>query len=280
LRGLIWVQEIVMNHFLSALAAVLLCAAPASADTASRWSEDGPSAIRLLSGRPAEADGSLLVGVEIRLQPGWKTYWREPGESGVPPQLDWSGSDNVKTAEILFPAPRRFQEGDSWTVGYDQTVVLPVRVTPQDPGRPVKLNLTMDYAVCEKLCVPAHGTAILVRGPEEAADRFTAAGIESALKKVPQTGAASADGAPAVSFRKQGQGILVSVAGTGEVDLFAHGSDAWSPPVPKPRGRDAEGRSLFFVKTLKAPAGSRLSLVAVAGASAVEIPLDAAAVKP
>ena len=76
---------------------------------------------------------SIRAGVEIKLDPGWKTYGRDPGDSGVPPKLDFAGSDNVKTVTVLWPAPERFPDGAGGnSIGYLDHVILPLRITPQD----------------------------------------------------------------------------------------------------------------------------------------------------
>src|SRR5712671_6655034 len=121
----------------------------ALAADASPWDADVQAGMRLIAGT------SMLAGVEIRLNPGWKTYWRYPGDSGVPPRFDFAGSQNVKAVEVLWPAPRRLPEAGLDTIGYDRDVILPLRVTPQDPAKPVTLQVKLDYAICEKLCVPA-----------------------------------------------------------------------------------------------------------------------------
>ena len=101
----------------------------------------------------------MRAGIEIRLKQGWHTYWRYPGDAGVPPRFDFTGSQNVKSVEVLWPAPRRLPEAGLDTIGYDRDVILPLRVTPQDQAKPVMLQVKADYAICEKLCVPAQTKA-------------------------------------------------------------------------------------------------------------------------
>ena len=110
---------------------------------------------------------SYMSGVEIKLAAGYKTYWRTPGDSGVPPRFDWSGSENLASAEVSWPAPERFSDGSGTSVGYAKDVIFPLHVTPTDPSKPVLLKLALDYAVCEKLCIPAHATAHLTLGAEQ-----------------------------------------------------------------------------------------------------------------
>src|SRR6185312_1593469 len=123
---------------------------PARAADASPWSEDLRSAVRLVAGK--QNAGALTAGVEIKLQPGWHTYWRYPGDSGVPPRFGFSGSDNLASAAVQFPAPHAYTDDAGTTIGYKDNVVFPIRVVPKQAGKPVTLRLKLDYAVCEKLC--------------------------------------------------------------------------------------------------------------------------------
>src|SRR5262249_60059948 len=84
-------------------------AVEARAEDASPWQKDGHSAVRLLAG--SRSGAVLLGGVAFQLQPGWKTYWRTPGDSGVPPRFDFSKSDNVEAVTVLWPAPLKFYDG-------------------------------------------------------------------------------------------------------------------------------------------------------------------------
>src|ERR1700710_1026556 len=129
------------------------CAASAvRAEDASPWQRDAHSALRLLAG--SRSGAVLLGGIAIQLQPGWHTYWRTPGDSGVPPRFDFSKSDNVEAVTILWPAPRKFPDGPGGTsLGYPKHVVLPLRTVPKKPGEPVTLRAAINYAVCEKLCI-------------------------------------------------------------------------------------------------------------------------------
>src|SRR5262249_59703191 len=112
-------------------------------------------------GGPAGGKG-FRAGVESRLKNGWHTYWRYPGDAGVPPRFDFTGSQNVKTVDVLWPAPQPIPEHDLVTIGYTGDVILPLAVVPENSAKPIKLRLKLDYAVCEALCVPAEGKAELV----------------------------------------------------------------------------------------------------------------------
>src|SRR5262249_10145164 len=153
-------RQCVSTATLGALLASALSFTAAAAD-ASSWDGDARSAMRLLAGSPLGADGLLRAGVEIRLATGWKTYWRYPGGSGVPPVFDFSKSENIKSVSILWPAPHRFTDDSGTSIGYKGGVIFPLHVVRESAKRPATLRLSLSYAVCEKLCVPATGEATL-----------------------------------------------------------------------------------------------------------------------
>src|SRR5436305_13419035 len=136
--------------------------AAAAADDVSRWEGDARSSARLIAGsQPVAGTPPLRAGIEIRLKPGWHTYWRYPGDAGVPPRFDFTASQNVDTVRVLWPAPRRLSEEGVSVIGYTEDVILPLVVVPRDRTKPAMLRLKIDYAVCERLCVPMQATAEL-----------------------------------------------------------------------------------------------------------------------
>lgn len=147
---------------------------------ASPWAEGIHSRARLLAG--GRQGGVLLAGVEIEMDKGWKTYWRTPGDSGLPPFFDWEGSANLQTAEVLWPAPRRFTDASGTFAGYKTKVVFPVRVRPARTGAPVDLKLNLQYAVCADICVPAEANLALSLAASNASG---ARAIAAYLDRVP-----------------------------------------------------------------------------------------------
>src|ERR1041384_2210856 len=170
---------------LVAVALIATAAAPALAADASPWDNAIRSSARLIAASSSgqAARQVLRAGVEIKLQPGWKTYWRYPGDSGVPPHFDFSGSENLKTATVLYPTPHLFTDETGQTLGYKERVIFPVVVSPQQAGKPVRLRLKIDYAVCEKLCVPAEGRAELVLAPGNSAHNTDLSAAEARVPK-------------------------------------------------------------------------------------------------
>src|SRR3954464_7457364 len=133
---------------LAAAVVVSSLALEARAQDSSAWQKDAHSAVRLLAG--SRSGGVLLGGIAIQLQPGWHTYWRNPGDSGVPPRFDFSKSDNVETVTVLWPAPTKFDDGAGGiALGYEKKVVLPLRIAAKNTDRPVTLRTEINYAVCE-----------------------------------------------------------------------------------------------------------------------------------
>jgi DsbC/DsbD-like thiol-disulfide interchange protein len=133
----------------SLLCAVLLAAPPAFAADASQWAIDIRSATRLIAASPSKDKSTVRAGVEFRMDPGWHTYWRYPGDSGVPPRFDFDASENLRAVKVLYPAPHAFKDESGTSIGYLEHVIFPVQVTPRDPKKPVRLKLTVNYAVCQ-----------------------------------------------------------------------------------------------------------------------------------
>ena len=148
----------------------LLLAGQACAADASPWVEDNYSGIRLIAGANKGGAESLRAGIEIKMLPGWHTYWRYPGDSGVPPRFSFAGSDNLASAKVLYPAPHAYTDETGTTIGYKGDVILPLDVFPRQPGKPVTLRAKVDYAVCEKLCVPVEAKIELTIPPTGGAD--------------------------------------------------------------------------------------------------------------
>src|SRR5690242_4092990 len=141
-------------------AAAFASSLTARAQDASPWQSEGHSAVRLLAG--SRSGAVLLGGVAFQLQPGWKTYWRTPGDSGVPPRFDFSKSENVEAVTVLWPAPLMFDDGaGGHSMGYHDKVVLPLRIVVKNADKPVTLRAEINYAVCEKLCIPVEANAEL-----------------------------------------------------------------------------------------------------------------------
>jgi DsbC/DsbD-like thiol-disulfide interchange protein len=224
---------------------------------ATPWVKDLHSAIGLIGGG-SEA-GVLLGGIAIRLDPGWKTYWRTPGDSGVPPRFDFAASDNVADVTVLWPVPKQFPDGAGGiSLGYQSEVVLPLRIVAREPDRPVTLRAQIDYAVCEKLCLPVQAKAELAfpQIPATADPRLTAA-----LARVPKHAAISATDPLGVrAVKRNGATVTVDVAAPpgDAVELLVEGpTPEWALPVPKLVETTPAGLRRFAFELDGLPSGAR-----------------------
>ncbi|MBC6441944.1 MAG: hypothetical protein GDA53_02280 [Rhodobacteraceae bacterium] len=124
----------------------------ASAGAAEDFPINGVAAFGILPGYPTE--GHHMMAAQIRMKPGWKTYWRTPGSNGIPPVFDWSGSDNVKSVRFHWPAPKIYIENGVRTIGYTRELVLPIEVTPKTGDRPIRVAGTVSFGICKDVCLP------------------------------------------------------------------------------------------------------------------------------
>lgn len=232
---------------LAACGIVLSAGAPARAADASPWVEDNYSAIRLIAGASKPGAESLRAGIEIKMQPAWHTYWRYPGDSGVPPRFSFAGSDNLATVKVLYPAPHAFTDEVGTTIGYKGNVILPLRVVPRQKDKPVTLRAKVDYAVCEKLCVPVEAKLELTILPAGGADNPA---LTAAEARVPTPVSAAEAGLTARHANDDKRKPLVFVdlaAPTGQpVELLVEGpTPEWSLPIPKPAQGAPPGHAHF-----------------------------------
>ena len=224
--------------------------------SASPWIDSANSKARLVAGTVELAGKPALVaGVQLRMSSGWKTYWKSPGDSGVPPSFDWSGSTNLKHAEVLYPAPHRFAEANGWAIGYDDEIVFPVKITPEREGEPVELKLAFDYGLCKDLCIPNDVTLGLAVGAD--VGKGDALLIETFLARVPKAGAPGE--LPEVSqveasFDADAPKLVVTASfppGATATDLFIDAGDVFVP-MPKALGPPEGGKQRFAVNFVSA----------------------------
>ena len=145
------------------------------------------ASVRLITAEDGVAPGaqSLSAGLSVTLGDGWKTYWRSPGEVGLAPEIDWTGSENVASAEILWPAPSRFRAFDIENYGYAEAVTFPVRIVLEDPGAPVRLRASVLLLVCSDICIPLTADLALDVLPGGGVDAIAADEIALWSSRVP-----------------------------------------------------------------------------------------------
>ena len=238
--------------------ALTLCVAHAGASLAassgeSPWVGETFSKVRLVSGSVSGmSDGQMIAGVQIRLDPGWKTYWRMPGDSGVPPSFDWSGSKNLRSAEVLYPAPHRFTDASGTAIGYEDEVVFPVMVTPERLDEPVELKLNVDYGLCKTLCIPNQANLSIelpARATGNAEDPLLTRFVDLVPKSA-ETGKLPALGGIEAKLDSTKPELIIDANfadGATGTDLFIEGPGGAFVPVPKPLGPAQNGKQRFVV---------------------------------
>jgi DsbC/DsbD-like thiol-disulfide interchange protein len=290
----------------------------APAQDASNWDTQAHTASRLIAGATSKnhesnapdgksRDGAFLrAGIEIRLEPGWQTYWRDPGDSGAPPKFDFSASENVKSVSVLWPAPQRFPDGAGGnSIGYLNHVILPLHVVPTDDTKQTALRLKLDYDICSNICIPVEANLALRLSGDGAEDTA----IERAEIRVPrhvalgqehraeasQLGQARAQGAQGIGGESAKSGalailavhrqpgdahdrVLVELAAPrgAPVDLFVEGpTPDWSLPLPQQTSADGGIRQFAFdldgLPPGAKPDGAALTFTAVSGEKAIEV---------
>ncbi len=232
----------------------LFLTAPVSADSLG-------ASVRLLDGGLRD-DGTYLAGLEIDLEPGWKTYWRMPGKGGLPPGFDWSGSENVASVNVLWPAPTRLADAYGDSIGYTQRVVLPLEIEPAEPDQLVRLSVIGLVGVCEKVCVPLDVDLTAALDPEASAGR-----IERHLDRVPRM--ATAAEAAAIEGRRSADGTLLDLVLPSTIDdVFASGdgvANGLSEGAGGHRSVALSGRNMV---------ARPIVLTVIAGTDAYEMRLD------
>jgi DsbC/DsbD-like thiol-disulfide interchange protein len=259
----IGLQEIMLKSGLIGVLAVALCSAapPALAADAfsSDWSNGLKSSARLIAAGPV--DGAIQAAVEIKLAPGAITYWRNPGDAGLPPTLSFEGSDNLAQARTSFPAPRRLPEGDGEAFGYDRALILPVDVEAIEASKPVTLALKMNYAVCETICVPAEANLRLVLPVGAATPSPFAEAIAKAKELTPRRVAWDALAADLTAVGDKSWRLCLAPQQGSKRDLFLEPPDAWWFDV-KPDASGSSAKDCFRVNLMQKPPDAELPVAA------------------
>ena len=252
----------------------------AKAQDASPWQKGTHAAVRLLAG--SRSGPVLLGGVAVQLDPGWKTYWRTSGDSGVPPRFDFSKSENVEAVTVLWPAPTKFDDGaGGFSLGYHDQVVLPLRIVPKTNDKPVTLRANINYAVCEKICIPVEASTELTFASVASTEDSV---LFAALDTVPKP-ASVGDPNPLTirDVKREGKStVLIDVLSPDArtVNLFVEGpTPDWALPVPKlvehgPPGIKRFSFELDGVPPGVNPEGAALKLTLVGGDRSYEFNIN------
>ncbi|NQV20581.1 MAG: hypothetical protein HQ511_04105 [Rhodospirillales bacterium] len=212
------------------------------ASAASEWVTTDFARVRLVSATLGVGQQThLKLGIQIKLEPEWKTYWRHPGEAGIPPRFNWDGSENLNGVEVSWPAPSRYASYGLETIGYKDEIVLPVTATLARPGAVLNVGLALDYAVCRDICVPLSANLSL-RVPEGvSSDTPFADLIRRFSVRVPEKMAGDPQG-PAPRLNKLAvetdgkdlkiRGVVSGFENVGEPDVFVEAGEdfGFGPP--------------------------------------------------
>ena len=218
-----------------------------------------------LRGGWLKSDGLYTAALEIRLAPGWKTYWRAPGEAGFPPQFDFSSSRNLQNVEIIWPAPMLFGPQDMWSIGYSDHVVLPLLVQPADPQSLVELEVQASLGICEDICIPV---ALSFSGFLSPESRSPDPKIIAALANAPYSKSEASLTAVSCTFSASGDAIKMDVklslppAGNQEIVMLEYSrSGHWvSMQLPKRNGPNLSAQG-FLHSDAGQPTGVQASEV-------------------
>ncbi|MDO9415776.1 protein-disulfide reductase DsbD domain-containing protein [Pararhizobium sp.] len=150
---------------------------------ASGWISSQGGDVRLVAGAP-DASGTIQAILQIRLKDGWKTYWIDPGESGIPPQVTAQDTGNTTISEVRFPAPKRFDDGVVRYFGYDEPVAFPL--TLKSTGTSASIRLSVFLGICKDICIPVQGELSLDLKPGEEASPLEKVAIRRAGSALPE----------------------------------------------------------------------------------------------
>ncbi len=246
-------QIAIMRHALL-IAAFVATAFPASARAASSaWLETDGGRVRLVtSGRPDD-QGVFKGALQIDLKPGWKTYWRDPGGSGVPPTLDVSGSPDIASAELSFPPPQRFKDEYSNWAGYKHSVALPVKFITRASSQPARIEARVFLGVCKTICIPVQGQLVVDAG-ETPDDPEAATVVQAALAALPSP--ARPDFSASTVISEPGKLLIEAKlpSGARQVDLFVASEHGYMFGAPERLEKDSG--ALFSVPVLERPAAA------------------------
>lgn len=253
---------------LSTVALLFACTSGALASS-SAWHKAEGVRMRIVTKGAPDASGLLRGVLQIDLKRGWKTYWRDPGGSGVPPSIDVSGSSNVALAELAFPAPMRFDDESGPWNGYKHSVAFPVSFRLAEPAEPVTIGALVFIGACETICVPVQAELTLdpTSDPNNPDDAMI---VDDAFAMLPQD--AQPDfGVAAVSSEADAVQVTTRFPGKADgVELFVAGVDGYTLGMPERTGSD--DAATFSVPVIDRPAprpdgkGLPYTLVTQAGA--------------
>jgi DsbC/DsbD-like thiol-disulfide interchange protein len=117
------------------------------------WASNEGGRMRIIA-MPPEPDGKVRGALQIEPKPGWITYWKEPGDAGIPPQIVFSRNGDLTLDRLSYPIPKRIDNGQLRDIGYDHPVTFPFELTASNPGKPLSLSASAFVGLCRNICIP------------------------------------------------------------------------------------------------------------------------------
>ncbi len=167
-----------MSFSIFALALPILAAFP---ETSEAQAFETPVNAEILSGWRM-ADGTHMAAIQLTLVEGWKTYWRAPGDGGIPPHITWQGSRNLDAVDTKWPTPIVFEENGLRSIGYKNQVIVPVQITPKRVGQNIEVSAKLEIGICKDVCLPE---TVKVKGTLSSETSKIAPSIAAALAAQP-----------------------------------------------------------------------------------------------
>lgn len=262
------------------LAATMALAMPAvawaeqPAETA--WVQLAQSQLRLVGGANPSAPGERVLLLEMTLQPNWKTYWRMPGDAGIPPSFDWTGSTNIGAAEVRYPAPAMYVDQAGRTIGYKSSVVFPIVLKPEDPSKPSSVRVELAFGICREICIPVETKVSLDVPPAAllAPDRIADAMAKVPVRKTAKEAARGPVAVPAIDLSGGATSPKLTVKTAGVETLLVEAPDGLFVPIPQRVSGDEKSGSfeIDLAKSQDLPdlKGKILTITAIGKSGAIE----------
>lgn len=244
----------------------------------SEWATSEGGRMRIVS-LPADPSGKIEAVLQIELKPDWITYWREPGEAGIPPQLKPDPTSGVTLASMAFPVPKLIKNDDITDIGYDQPVNFPFTLHSSAGHDADVVKLTAFIGVCLNICIPFEAGFEIDRRAQATQEEL--AFIEASKASLPE---APTDDFKVVNFHITPDKTLLGVelhlpeGAPKEADIYVAGPSGYAYFEPQNLVRDK--RKLSFYMNIKGlpksynPKGQSWQILVKSGSRAMEAPLD------
>lgn len=243
-------------HKMILLVVFLLASLPTVADE-SPWIRhmDAAESRIIAATSSADEEGSAWFAWELRLEPGWKVYWRSPGEAGLPPRLLLKEDAGLQSITPFFPLPKRFELFGLQTFGYGIQFVLPFKLEGGEPNKPITLDVAVDFMVCKNICIPFTSDYQLKQSGENHAhaDLYSAT-ISMWRDKVPDTSGEPVGGLEIIKSEVKGavghQNLVFEVVADkslSHADILIESDDVFSFGKPKIDLKDKGNKAVLIV---------------------------------